>query len=675
MSNLSNLLYVRRAVDSSNRGQQRGGLFLAVNRGKVSEGIDFPDRMARAVLLVGIPYPNVKDTRISLKKKYNDMKIALEPERAGQLLSGGNWYTLQAFRSINQAAGRCIRHRYDFGAIVYLDERFLQPHIQRSMSKWVQKVHHYHNSYDETMSNYGEFFEKWMESPPGPASSASPAEKVAISTENDADLSDGDDFVGQTDLDEKVLKQSKLSFKSAGSKKEKDTRSPFFKGVPSHALAAINRLKQKTQGYDSNTSPLRSSQSQSQSHSQSQSQSGASSSSSRSLAVKALDMFKYNVLDRLSAPSSASTTVDDDIANISIEELTLPVRSSSNPLHVAKKEGGDNAMDIEEPEVEQVKEGNNMEDEIETEEEEEEGIEEKQLAVASSRRSGRLQEKGASSHQPLMKNRSAAKPGVGRISPSLQHTCGATLCPLPNDLPGAWEPTPTLSSVRDVLPSFGVGIGPSRLVPDFFDGHEELRGSTMNVEWGSTPENIRALSGEEGPMMFDEYSMSVFRPLICIQCKELCAFHQKSFKGPSVRGWYLFPEGCVQVKEAEPNNLEQRMSRRSRKEREPKSVKEEVKVKVKKEDKGSKRRSRRRRASPDQDDSQIAELDVGRRKRKSSRSRRRENIRSNPLDVEESGEKGKSNKTKKKKRSKSSRRSRREAPLHMEVDAENSDCS
>lgn len=37
-----------------------GSLMLAICRGKVSEGTDFPDDMARAVITVGIPYPNVK---------------------------------------------------------------------------------------------------------------------------------------------------------------------------------------------------------------------------------------------------------------------------------------------------------------------------------------------------------------------------------------------------------------------------------------------------------------------------------------------------------------------------------------------------------------------------------------------------------------------------------------
>ena len=42
-----------------------------------------------------------------------------------QALTGEEWYTQQASRAVNQAVGRVIRHRHDFGAIIFCDERFL----------------------------------------------------------------------------------------------------------------------------------------------------------------------------------------------------------------------------------------------------------------------------------------------------------------------------------------------------------------------------------------------------------------------------------------------------------------------------------------------------------------------------------------------------------------------
>ena len=49
-----------------------GALLLAVCRGKISEGVDFADNSARAVITIGLPFPNFKSTEITDKRKYND---------------------------------------------------------------------------------------------------------------------------------------------------------------------------------------------------------------------------------------------------------------------------------------------------------------------------------------------------------------------------------------------------------------------------------------------------------------------------------------------------------------------------------------------------------------------------------------------------------------------------
>lgn len=62
---------------------------------QVSEGLDFTDKNARAVIVIGIPFPNVKDTKVNLKKKYND---AGQRDQSRSLLTGDQWYSQQAFR-------------------------------------------------------------------------------------------------------------------------------------------------------------------------------------------------------------------------------------------------------------------------------------------------------------------------------------------------------------------------------------------------------------------------------------------------------------------------------------------------------------------------------------------------------------------------------------------------
>lgn len=40
-----------------------------------------------------------------------------------QTLSGREWYRQQASRAVNQAIGRVIRHKDDYGAIILCDTR------------------------------------------------------------------------------------------------------------------------------------------------------------------------------------------------------------------------------------------------------------------------------------------------------------------------------------------------------------------------------------------------------------------------------------------------------------------------------------------------------------------------------------------------------------------------
>lgn len=50
----------------------KGAIFMAVCRGKISEGLDFADANGRAVLITGLPFPPLKDARVILKQKYLD---------------------------------------------------------------------------------------------------------------------------------------------------------------------------------------------------------------------------------------------------------------------------------------------------------------------------------------------------------------------------------------------------------------------------------------------------------------------------------------------------------------------------------------------------------------------------------------------------------------------------
>lgn len=117
---------------------KQGSIFFAVCRGKISEGIDFSDQKGRAVVICGIPYPAAMDPKVKLKKQYLD---TLYQSRKGQdthAIQGYEWYRQQASRAVNQALGRVIRHRYDYGAILLCDERFTSQSSINQLPLWLR---------------------------------------------------------------------------------------------------------------------------------------------------------------------------------------------------------------------------------------------------------------------------------------------------------------------------------------------------------------------------------------------------------------------------------------------------------------------------------------------------------------------------------------------------------
>ncbi|KAI8336223.1 hypothetical protein BC941DRAFT_428637 [Chlamydoabsidia padenii] len=106
---------VKKQSDQQSWGAQTwctGALFFAVYRGKISEGIDFSNNYCRAVVAIGIPYPNLKDTQISLKRSYNDAKKRNQPTK--RIIGGDDWYTIQGFR------GNISKHRLTNDLLIQL---------------------------------------------------------------------------------------------------------------------------------------------------------------------------------------------------------------------------------------------------------------------------------------------------------------------------------------------------------------------------------------------------------------------------------------------------------------------------------------------------------------------------------------------------------------------------
>ena len=133
-------------------------VLFCVYRGKASEGIDFKDDYARAVVAVGIPYPSIKDPQIQSKKEYNDKSIG------NTLHNGSQWYMTQAMRAVNQALGRVVRHPKDWGSVFMLETRYKQMNTRKQLPQWVREGVKDFDTFEESRKEYTAFLQKQAES-------------------------------------------------------------------------------------------------------------------------------------------------------------------------------------------------------------------------------------------------------------------------------------------------------------------------------------------------------------------------------------------------------------------------------------------------------------------------------------------------------------------------------
>ena len=119
----------------ANKGQY--AYLFTVMGGRLSEGINFKDELARCVVLVGLPYPNRYASEIKLRMAYFD--TTCQPKAVGQpaSFSGGEYYQSQCLKVVNQTVGRAVRHSKDFASILLVDRRFSQTSVLQGMPQWV----------------------------------------------------------------------------------------------------------------------------------------------------------------------------------------------------------------------------------------------------------------------------------------------------------------------------------------------------------------------------------------------------------------------------------------------------------------------------------------------------------------------------------------------------------
>lgn len=170
-----------------NNETMNGAIFMAVCRGKVSEGLDFADINGRAVIITGLPLAPCFEPKVRLKKNYMQKRHTADR----QSLSGDQWYQLEASRAVNQAIGRVIRHRRDFGAILLCDSRFCRATQQSQLSQWVQQhipVDSSRRSFDIITDSITQFFRDQQSN--GSSSDSSPVEATSQEETRAANVAD-----------------------------------------------------------------------------------------------------------------------------------------------------------------------------------------------------------------------------------------------------------------------------------------------------------------------------------------------------------------------------------------------------------------------------------------------------------------------------------------------------
>ena len=110
-------------------------ILFGVMGGKLSEGINFKDNLCRLLIIVGMPFSNIKSIEIKEKMKYYD-KLFNQKKSS---INGNEYYENICMKNINQTIGRCIRNYYDFSSIVLIDNRFTYLKYFNKLPKWVTR--------------------------------------------------------------------------------------------------------------------------------------------------------------------------------------------------------------------------------------------------------------------------------------------------------------------------------------------------------------------------------------------------------------------------------------------------------------------------------------------------------------------------------------------------------
>uniref|UniRef100_A0A3Q2U0W6 DEAD/H (Asp-Glu-Ala-Asp/His) box helicase 11 n=1 Tax=Fundulus heteroclitus TaxID=8078 RepID=A0A3Q2U0W6_FUNHE len=137
-------------------GGVTGAILFSVVGGKMSEGINFSDDLGRCVVMVGMPYPNIKSPELQEKMSYLDKHLPHSHGRSpGQALVEN-----LCMKAVNQSIGRAIRHRGDYSSIVLCDRRYARPATLSKLPAWIKARTSTHSGFGPAFAALRKFFQE-----------------------------------------------------------------------------------------------------------------------------------------------------------------------------------------------------------------------------------------------------------------------------------------------------------------------------------------------------------------------------------------------------------------------------------------------------------------------------------------------------------------------------------
>ncbi|KAG0700431.1 DNA repair helicase [Suillus ampliporus] len=140
--------------------KKTGAVLFAVIGAKLSEGLNFSDDLARAVVVIGLPFANKNSPELQERLRYANQVESRSGVRrhAGGRDAAAEMYENMCMNAVNQSIGRAIRHRGDWASLVLIDRRFTSAAIRGKLPQWLRGDVAICETFGQAMKHLGTFY-------------------------------------------------------------------------------------------------------------------------------------------------------------------------------------------------------------------------------------------------------------------------------------------------------------------------------------------------------------------------------------------------------------------------------------------------------------------------------------------------------------------------------------